>query len=250
MIILVLAVVVVLTFATWAFIKKTPVRLTVGYFMFLVLAATVASVTLSFTNHLGMKKVTKVETHEIFSANPKSPAGMLITQRLGTKANNYVLVYSNSADAKKPSTHGVPDKSDIAEALKKSTTYRKADVEKATAKVTTTRWEWKNGFYRVMFGIGGQGGAIAKQRTMVTVPKDTWVVVTAAQAKELAAKQKNAGSPAAQAAQQAAMKQAVMAKVQAYMKAHPTATPAQIQTYTHTATAEIAAEAMEQMLAK
>lgn len=251
MIILIMIVFALATFATWAFVKHTSTRIVLGSVLMVLLALSVVGLTLNFSNHFGMKKVSTTTESKVYSASSASPAGMLITQRLGTKADNYVLVYSKTADAKKPTTFGVPDKKHISTAVNERTTYRLTDKTTATAKTVTTRWEWKNDFYRIMFGVGGQGGEIAKRVKTVYVPKTTWVVLTAEQAKQMQASQAAAQSnPTVAAAQQAQMKTAVEAKVAAYMQANPQASQSQIQAATKTATAEVAAQAIKQSLAQ
>ncbi|GAK30478.1 hypothetical protein WOSG25_030750 [Weissella oryzae SG25] len=239
MILIIMLILAILTFVSWAFIKKTNLRITLGTISMVLLFVTVGALNLNIAHHFGMEKVTTSKKSAVYSASPASPAGMLIAQRLGTKADNYVLVYSASATAKKPTTFGVPDKSHITTAVKERTTYRLADVDDASAKTVTVRWEWKNNFYKLLFEVGGQGGELVSRVKTVTVPKATWVVMTPQEAKTMQAQQAQAQSnPAAAAAQQSQMKMAVEAKVAAYMQAHPRAQQSEIQAATKTATAE------------
>jgi hypothetical protein len=100
-----------------------------------------------------------------------------------------------------------------------------------------------------MFGFGGEGHSLAKQTHVVTVPKDTWVVLTADQAKQVQAQQKTAAAdPAAAAAQQAQLKTAVQTKVTAYVTANPSASQAQITAYTQKVTAQLMADAIKTTL--
>ncbi|MBC6498264.1 DUF4811 domain-containing protein [Weissella confusa] len=65
------------------------------------------------------------------------PIGVLVTKELGTKADNYVLVYADKKDAK-ATPHFVPDTKHMVQAVKKSATYREANVSQATVTTTTT----------------------------------------------------------------------------------------------------------------
>ena len=110
MIIIVLAVFAVLTYISWFYIKSAPTRLIMGLISFALLGATVLLLTANIKSHYGMKNVTTTTEKTIYSAGgSKSPAGMLITQELGTKSGNYVMIYADSEDGKaKP--HFVPNK--------------------------------------------------------------------------------------------------------------------------------------------
>ena len=238
MIILVMAVFAIGMFYSWLVLKNRAMRAVFGPIFTVLLIGAVWMTTSVFANNTGLTAKTTTTTKRVYSA-------------LGSKADNYVLVYNDTADAKKPTVHGKPSSkvADIPTGVKKEMTYKVADVKKATVRVESTRWEWKNAFWRVMFGIGGQGGKLKKQVTTVTVPKNTWVVMTADQSKKLQAAQKSA-APEAQAAQQAQMKSAIEAKVAAYMQANPKATPDQVKAYTTEQTAEMTATAMKQMLSQ
>ena len=249
MIIIVLAVFAVLTYISWFYIKSAPTRLIMGLISFALLGATVLLLTANIKSHYGMKNVTTTTEKTIYSAGgSKSPAGMLITQELGTKSGNYVMIYADSEDGKaKP--HFVPNKKNMAEAINKKATYKTADVDKATVKTVTTRREWKNDFFKWLLDFGGEGHSLVKQTSTVTVPKNTWVVLSAQQAKQVTAKQKAAGQDkAAAAAQQKQMRDAIQAKVAAYMKDNPKASANDVADYSHEATAEMTADAMKQMI--
>lgn len=249
MIIIVIAILAILTYVSWINIEKLSTRIVAGLISFVLLAAAVLLLTVNMNSHYGMKKVTTSTEKTIYSAGgSKSPAGMLITQRLGTKADNYVMIYADREDSK-AKAHFVPNKKKITEAIHKRATYRTADVKKATVKTVTTRWEWKNDFFKWLLEFGGEGHSLAKQTTTVTVPKKTWVVLSAQQAKQVTAKQKAASqNKAAATAQQKQMRDAVQAKVAAYIKANPKASANDIANYSKEATAEMTASAMKQML--
>ncbi|MBM7617122.1 hypothetical protein JOC36_000671 [Weissella uvarum] len=250
MIIVILLLFVVLTFLAWIYIKPITLRVLAGSLALLGMALSVLAITLNFTNQLGMKEVTTVKEQKIYTAgDTKSPANMLIAKEVGDDSNNYVMVYRNHADDKKAKVHNKPDSKHITEAIKKTGTYHTKQTDHATVKTTTTRLRFKNDFYKMMFGISEQQNKLVKQRTVVTVPSKTWVVLTPEQAKQLGAKQKQM-SPKMQQMQQAQMKQAVTQKMTAYMQAHPDATAAQQKAQTKAISSEMATTAVKQQLSE
>ncbi|RRG17919.1 DUF4811 domain-containing protein [Weissella viridescens] len=250
MIIVLLLLFVVLTFVSWIYIKPVTLRVIAGTISLVLLMLSVWAMTVNFTDHFGMKKVTTTKTTQIYTAgDTSSPANMLLAQEIGTKSNNYVMVYRDKASDKKPAVHNKPDTKHIVEAVKKTATYQTTKGSQATAKTTTTRWRFKNDFYKMMFGVSDQQNQLIKQHTLVRVPSKTWVVMTPSQAKSLGAKQKQMPMQAQQA-QQMQMKQAVQAKMMAYMQAHPTATSAQQKAQANAYAAEIATSALKQQDSK
>lgn len=245
MIIPILAVVAILTYLAWIRIEPLAWRIPLGLISGTVFVALVMLLLVNFDRHYGMEKVTKTETQQIYSAvGDKLPIGVLVTKELGTKADNYVLIYANKADGK-ATPHFVPDTKHMVQAVKKSATYREAEVAKATVKTTTTRWEWQNNIFKFLLGFGGEGGTIAKQSSVVTIPKSSWLVVTESQAKRLTKLQ---GSQ--NATQQQALQQTVAEQVMAYREANPTATPAQLAQAEQKVTTETTLAAVRKMLAE
>lgn len=245
MIIPILAVVAILTYLAWIRIEPLAWRIPLGVISETVFVALVMLLLVNFDRHYGMKKVTRAETQQIYSAvGDKLPIGILVTKELGTKADNYVLVYANEAEDK-ATPHFVPDTKHMVQAVKKSATYREADVPKATVKTTTTRLEWRNEVFKFLLGFGGEGGTIAKQSSVVTIPKSSWLAVTESQAKRLTKLQGNQD-----ATQQQALQQAVAEQVIAYREANPAATPAQLAEVEQKVTTETTLAAVKKMLAE
>lgn len=141
--------------------------------------------TANFTNHYEMKKVTTVKTQQIYSAaGERLPAGVLITKQLETKSERYVLIYADTPNGK-ATAHFVPNQKHITTAVKKSSTYKTADVDKATLTTKTTRWEWKNQTAKKWLNVGDQAGELVNQKQVVTIPEKTWIAVTPSQMKKL-----------------------------------------------------------------
>ncbi|MCS9991151.1 DUF4811 domain-containing protein [Weissella confusa] len=89
MIIPILAVVAILTYLAWIRIEPLAWRVPLGLISGTVFVALVMLLLVNFDRHYGMEKVTKTETHQIYSAvGDKLPIGVLVTKELGTKADN------------------------------------------------------------------------------------------------------------------------------------------------------------------
>ncbi len=86
---------------------------------------------------------------------------------------------------KKADTNFKPDEKHISEAVKKSATYKLVDDTKATVTTKTTRRVWSSDFYKLLFSVGGEQNELVKQNSVVSVPKDTWLVLTQNQVKKL-----------------------------------------------------------------
>jgi hypothetical protein len=69
--------------------------------------------------------------------------------------------------------------------VKKSATYKLVDADKATVTTTTVRLQFKSDAMKFWFGIGGQQNQLVSQKSVVAVPKDTWLVLTQAQVEKL-----------------------------------------------------------------
>lgn len=200
MIIYLIFLLVIVVILSWTLINNRTWRWLIGLTNSIALVATVSIMTLNFSNHYGMKKETIVETHQIYSAaGDQSPMQIMVAKQLGTKSKHWVMVYRDS-QAVKASTHFVPQKKHIVEMVKKQSTLKKANVDHATVKTTTIRWEWKNDTAKFWLNIGDQAGELVSQKSVVTVPEN-WQVLSPSQLKQLKKKM---------AAQQSAQKQALM----------------------------------------
>ncbi|MDC2829875.1 DUF4811 domain-containing protein [Limosilactobacillus mucosae] len=202
MIIYLIFLLVIVVILSWTLINNRTWRWLIGLTNSIALVAAVSIMTLNFSNHYGMKKETIVETHQIYSAaGDQSPMQIIVAKQLGTKSKHWVMVYRDS-QAVKASTHFVPQKKHIVEMVKKQSTLKKANVDHATVKTTTIRWEWKNDTAKFWLNIGDQASELVSQKSVVTVPEN-WQVLSPSQLKQLKKKM---------AAQQSAQKQALMAQ--------------------------------------
>ena len=186
---LILALIIVFTILTFyglMFIKNKLASGIIGGVSLIILILSVGMLLFHIKDNWGMKEVTTTSTHQIYTAGDKSaPYGMMIKAEIGKNTGNYVLVYRNSADSAKPDTNFKPDTKNIIEAVKKSATYKLADVDTAKVTTTTTRRVWSSDLMKKLFDIGSENKELVKQHSVVTVPKDTWLVLTQAQVEKL-----------------------------------------------------------------
>lgn len=200
----------VLTFYGFMFIKNKAASWAVGGLSILILTLSIAMLTFHIKDNWGMKEVTTSTSHSIYSAGDTSAAyGMMIKAEIGENTGNYVLIYRNEKAEKTPATNFKPDAKNIVEAVKKTATYQQVSGTQAKETTTTTRRVWRSNFFKLMFNVGYENKEIVKQHSVVSVPKDTWLVLTAAQAKTL---QKKAPELEAQAKAEAAAQQATLEK--------------------------------------
>lgn len=217
MIIVLLILFVILTFYGFMFTKNTLTQWLVGGVSFILLCLSIFALTLHFSGNWGMKEVTTTATKQIYTAGDSSATyGLLIDSQLGTSSGNYVLVYRDSVTSSKPATHFVPDTAHAAEAVKISASFTQADTDKATVTTTTTKRVFTSNLMSFFFNIGGEQNELVKEKALVTVPKDTWLVLTSKEAIELQSK-------AAQLQAAAAADPTAAAQMQALAKSDPTA---------------------------
>ncbi|MDR0299930.1 MAG: DUF4811 domain-containing protein [Streptococcaceae bacterium] len=193
----------------------------VGIFSLLVLAFSMVGLIYHDNTHWGMKEVTTRTSHEIYTAgDPAQAWGLVIKAEIGTNTGNYVFVYRNGIDDKKPETNFKPDTKHIVEAVLKSANYQLTSDSNAKVVTNTTRYEWSNNLAKWLFGVGGEAGDLVKQRSTVYVPKDTWLLLTAAQVEKL---QKELPTLQAQMKAQLAANPAEALQLQELQKNNPTA---------------------------
>lgn len=195
---IILIILTLAVFISWMFIKNKIVRIIIGSLLMACLMIQGILIGMNLHNHYGMKKVTEVKTHRnVYTAGEtNNPANLLIAQELGKKTDDYVLIYRDNKDQKKPQAHFKPDfaKDKQVETVKKSANYQLKDVKKPEVKTTETAWEWENNFFKAVMSFGDDDHEMIHEQTTVILPKDTWVVASPDQLKKLQAKQKASGA--------------------------------------------------------
>lgn len=186
MIILVIILATILSFTTWMYISKSILRFALGILSLLFLAGSISFLTDHFVNHRGMVVKTTTETKKIFTAGQTNQVfGVMVAKEVGTKSGRYVMIYRDSASDSRAKTHYVPNQNKISEAIKKTSSYKLENTKEANVTVTTKRYVWKNNFYKVLFNFGGENDKLKSEKVLVTIPKDTWLVLSPTEAKRL-----------------------------------------------------------------
>ncbi|WP_277294542.1 DUF4811 domain-containing protein [Streptococcus hyointestinalis] len=187
MIIALIATTTILTFLTWTLIKSPVWRTIWGILSLLAFVGSVYILTDHFINHTGLTVKSEVTRQPIYTAGETSlPYGILIYEPLGTKSDNKVLVYRSDKEAKKASTHFVPNMKKPIQAIKKTSNYTFSDVTKATLVTDTKRYAWHSKLDEILYGFAGEGGSLVSQKSTVELPEKIWLALTAKQAQQLA----------------------------------------------------------------
>lgn len=218
MIILIIGLATLATFGSWMLLSSKALRYGLGLLSLLVLAGSVYLLTDHFVNHTGMTVENRVVTQKIYTAgDSKLPYGVLVYKDLGSKASSKVLVYRAGKEDKDAKAHFIPDTKHATEAVKKTATYQLADVKEAQVKTTTKRYVWKSKTAKLLYGFGGESGELVSQKSVVQVPKKTWLVLSQDQAKKLAGLAKQLqGQMAADSAKAQAMQALAKSNPEAY----------------------------------
>lgn len=244
MIIGVLILTVIITIVTWTTIKSNVIRMVCGIISLLTVLAATIILTLNFTNHLGMQKKTTSSVQQIYSTGQKSsPAGMIIVKPLGTAHNSYVAIYRTQKNAK-ATAHFVPNTKNVVNAAKTTANYHYSDTSKATVTTKVTKWRWQSDTWRFWLNVGDQDGQLVQKHSEINLPKQTWIALTAKQAKQLQIKQNSSKSTGSQEN----LKIALSSKMKVYQKSHPKATEKQIQTYQQQELAKLSIQSIRQII--
>lgn len=218
-------------FVSWLLIPHKVTRYILGSIFTFALLLMIVGITDNMTHHWGMeKKVITSDKKEIYSAGSKdSPANMLIANEIGKKTNNYIMVYKNHSDDQKAQTHYKPnmDKDQLSESVKHQATYKVKDTKKATKQTHKEVWVWKSDIYKSLFSFGHNNQELIKKVTVVTVPKDNWVILDAKQAKQLQNSQQKQNNAGTQQEQKKVMQQLASN----YKKQNPEASQQQVKDY-------------------
>lgn len=211
-----------------------------------LLLLAVGAVSANMSSHWGMHVETSTHTKRIYSAGSKqSPVSLLITKQVGTNSGRYVMMYKTHVADAKAAAHFVPDTDDTINAVKQKATYRRRNVKQATVTTTTKKWVWQSKAVQFWLQVGDSHNQLISRRSVVTVPRETWLVLTTSQAKRLGAVQAKMTTNQAQTAQ---LKVVIGQKVAQYQQQHPTASQRQIEQYTNKQTAKVTIQQLKKLL--
>ncbi|MFV0557739.1 MAG: DUF4811 domain-containing protein [Enterococcus sp.] len=212
----------------------------------------IASLILSVSNtdfHFGMEQVERTKTTELVSSGDASlDLDLLLYQTLDEEGQENVYLYKTSSKQKKPKT----TTADVS-----VTNQVQTGAEEAQKVTTTTRWEYKNDWYKFLFGIYNNNHEYVKQKNVFVIP-DSWVVLSTDEAQqlgELAQKaQKEQSSAEAQEKAQAALKEYLQEEMTQALKENPEMSDEQQEKLTEELTAEytknLQTEALKQLIAE
>lgn len=155
-----------------------------------IFIASTGIVTLNYSHHFGMKKVTTSSSKVIYSATSKQAMPVILYQPVGTSGRDDVYLYNESPDQKKPS-HTATN-----EQTRNYLQYTNSDQVRLATK--ETRWQYRSGWDHFLFAGSGMDGKLVKQTNTFYYPR-YYVKATPKQMKQLAAQMAKQGT-AAQAA--------------------------------------------------
>lgn len=174
MLIWIIAVLVVLAFYSWFFLKKQLAQLLAGTTFSLLAIAAVVLLVLNMGQHFGMEKSVTTTSQEVYSALPaQSPVKAVAVKKIGE--DNYVLVYKSNQNDQQAEKHFVPDSSEVVKAVKRSATYKKADVTTAEVQTKTVKWTYKSDLYRFLFKQKNEDNIVSVKHQLI-VPNN-WQVI-------------------------------------------------------------------------
>lgn len=185
MILFILAILTILMFGFWILIKHPILRYVLSFITATLFCLAILMLSLNMKAHWGMEqKTTTSQPVTIYSAGPKNaPMNFLIIKQVG-KTDNYVMIFKEDKNDKEAQPHFVPDKDNLVEAVKQRAVYQRKNVAKATYVVKTTRWDYQSDLFRMLFKLGDGKDRLIEQKTIVTIPKQGWLVLTEKQAKQ------------------------------------------------------------------
>ena len=228
-------IIIILSAALYAFsyiLSKKSGQTVFAMLMGIIFSAALVFLTINFTDHFGMKKVSTEKTIELVSsAGDASGMNVLLYQPIGTE-DEKVYLYQTPG-SKKPKPTDTEKTSNVVESS-----------DKAQLVVEKINWKYKNNFYKTLFAFAGNDNDLVEVVNHFEIP-DTWVTLSVDQVKEL---QKLATERQADMAKdiQAAIQKEVMAE----MKKNPKMTEAEQKALVEKLTAEKQAEAMKALIAE
>lgn len=227
----------ILFFASAMFIHKRTPRIIAATITGIIFIGSTALMTVNYSHHFGMHKVTTTTTRRIYSASDKLPVALY--RPVGSTGEDDVYIYKTDQDQKKPSHTQVSE----------YTHSKMKRADRSTPRLVTkeTRWEYKNHFYQTLFAWSGMDGTLVKRTNTLEYPR-TYVKLTVNQAKQLAKLQKSPQAKQTQAAAQQKGQEYVRGQVTKAMAKNPNITSQQIQEISQKAQEQFEAKMVKQLL--
>lgn len=229
MIILLMFISALALFACVMFINGRRSRIISTTIFAILFVVSTALMTMNYSHHFGMRKVTTHTSQTIYSAAGNLP--LAIYKPVGISGRDDVLVYKTNPEQKNP-LH--TQANEYTHSKMKFTNRVKPQLT-----TTETRWQFKNGFYRVLYLWSGMNGTLVKRTNVIEYPQN-YLKVTTDQADQLQKKAKSSGPKL-----QAQAKQYVTNKVQETISKQPNTSAQQIQQVSQQAEEEFLAQVLK-----
>lgn len=227
----------ILFFLSVMFIHQRGLRVILATITGLIFVGSTALMTLNYSHHFGMHKVTTTTTQRIYPVSSQMP--LALYQPVGTSGQDDVYIYKTSPSQAKP------QHTQANEFTHSKIKWKKGGNPRLVT--TTTRWRYKNDFYRGLCAWSGMNNTLVKRTNTLEYPR-TYVKLTAKQAKQLQSKAQSAAGQQAQAAARQQGQTYVTGRVQAAMAKDPQMTADQIRAVTQQAEQEFQAKMVRAML--
>ncbi|MGM9906848.1 DUF4811 domain-containing protein [Limosilactobacillus sp.] len=227
----------ILFFLSVMFIHQRGLRIVLATITGLIFVGSTALMTLNYSHHFGMHKVTTTTTQRIYPVNAQMP--LALYQPVGTSGKDDVYIYKTSPKQAKP------QHTQANEYTHSQVKWKKAGNPRLVT--TTTRWRYKSDFYRLLYAWSGMDNTLVKRTNTLEYPR-TYVLLTTKQAKQLQAKAQSAAGQQAQATARQQGQAYVTGRVQAAMAKNPQMTADQIKAVTQQAEQEFQAKMVRAML--
>lgn len=225
-------------FACMMFIQQKNLRIILATLTGIIFVGSTLLMTLNYSHHFGMQKVTTTTTKRIYSAS-NSSMPLAIYQPVGKSGRDDVYIYNTKVKQKTPNHTQANE----------YTTSRIKWTNGTTPQLVTTetRWQYRNNFYKVLYAWSGMDNTLVKRTNVLEYPR-MYVKLTTSQADKLArvAKSATGAKLQTQAAEQG--RAFVTSKVQAAMAKNPNMTAKQIQEVSAQAEQEFQAQSVKQIL--
>ena len=216
-------------FACMMFIQQKSLRIILATLTGIIFVGSTLLMTLNYSHHFGMQKVTTTTTKRIYSAS-NSSMPLAIYQPVGKGGRDDVYIYNTKVKQKTPNHTQANE----------YTTSRIKWTNGSTPQLVTTetRWQYRNDFYKVLYAWSGMNNTLVKRTNVLEYPR-MYVKLTTSQADKLARVAKSATGTKLQAQVAEQGRAFVISKVQAAMAKNPNMTAKQIQ--------EVSAQAEQQL---
>lgn len=176
----------------------------------IVFVLSVGIVTLNYSHHFGMKKVTTTSSKVIYSATSKQALPVILYQPVGTSGKDDVYLYNQQPNQKQPSHTQASEQT--------QNQLRRVNGDQVRLVTKETHWQYANGWSRLLFAGSGMDNKLVKRVNTFYYPS-YYVKVSTKQIKQLAQRMPKQKTGANKAAADSSLngKQSQLMKVKAQM---------------------------------